>query len=98
MITNEVQAALVALGYSVAVDGVAGPRTKEAVKDFQRRQGLKVDGDAGPKTQAALHAALAAAKPASAIPPAGKLVPALWMPPGRLERVICHWTAGQHRA
>ncbi|KRE15676.1 N-acetylmuramoyl-L-alanine amidase [Bosea sp. Root483D1] len=98
MIPNEVQAALVALGYSVAVDGNIGPKTREAIKDFQKRHDLKVDGHAGPLTIARLHEALAAAKPAPAIPEPGDIVPAQWMPAGRLERVICHWTAGQHRA
>lgn len=98
MIPNEVQAALVALGYSVAVDGNIGPKTRDAIKEFQARYSLAVDGVAGPKTIAKLQQVLADAKPASAIPPAGMAVPAHWMPPGRLERVICHWTAGQHRA
>lgn len=98
MIPNEVQAALVALGYSAAVDGMIGSKTKAAIKDFQGRHGLKADGVAGPKTIARLHEVLAAAKSAPAIPAAGQAVRALWMPPGRLERIICHWTAGQHRA
>jgi N-acetyl-anhydromuramyl-L-alanine amidase AmpD len=96
MIPNEVQAALVALGFSIAVDGVIGARSRAAIRDFQQRNGLTADGKAGPLTIAALHAALVEAKPAP--PVAGKVVPAHWMPPGRLERIICHWTAGQHRA
>lgn len=59
MIPNEVQAALVALGYSVAVDGDIGPATKLVIQDFQRRHGLQVDGIAGRETIAALHQALA---------------------------------------
>ncbi|CAN7338079.1 N-acetylmuramoyl-L-alanine amidase [Bosea sp. LjRoot90] len=98
MIPNEVQAALVALGYSVAVDGEIGPKSKAAIKDFQGRHSLKVDGKAGPLTIAALHEALVVAKPMPTIPAAGDIVPAHWMPPGRLERIICHWTAGAHRA
>lgn len=98
MIPNEVQAALVALGYSVAVDGAIGPKSKQAIRDFQNRHGLRADGIAGPQTIAALHAALASAPARPAIPGAGKVVPAHWMPPGRLERIICHWTGGQHRA
>lgn len=98
MIPNEVQAALVALGYSVAVDGDIGPRSKAAIRDFQSRHGLKGDGKAGPLTIAALHEALAGAEPNPAIPVPGDVVPAHCMPPGRLERIIVHWTAGQHRA
>ncbi len=37
-----------------AVDGKNGPKTKEAVRQFQAAMGLSVDGIAGPKTQAAL--------------------------------------------
>lgn len=36
------------------VDGLFGPRTREAVIDFQRDRGLARDGIVGPKTQAAL--------------------------------------------
>ncbi len=40
--------------YSGKVDGVYGSKTLEAVKLFQRRNGLAVDGKCGPKTLAAL--------------------------------------------
>lgn len=40
--------------YSGSVDGIFGAKTKEAVKYFQRKNGLTVDGIAGPKTLAAL--------------------------------------------
>ncbi len=36
--------------YSGAVDGIYGSGTMEAVKDFQRKSGLRVDGIAGPVT------------------------------------------------
>lgn len=38
-------------------DGIAGPRTNEAVKKFQARNGLVVDGVAGPVTRKALFKA-----------------------------------------
>lgn len=38
------------LGYSVGVDGIYGTRTRDAVKAFQRNNGLTVDGIAGART------------------------------------------------
>ena len=38
----------------VAADGVFGPKTEAAVRDFQRAHGLVPDGIVGPKTWAAL--------------------------------------------
>lgn len=40
--------------YSGAVDGIYGQKTYEAVKYFQRKNGLTADGIAGPKTLAAM--------------------------------------------
>lgn len=40
--------------YAGSVDGVYGSKTTEAVKYFQRKNGLSVDGKCGPKTLAAL--------------------------------------------
>lgn len=40
--------------YKGTIDGIFGPQTKEAVKYFQRKNGLKVDGIVGDKTLAAL--------------------------------------------
>jgi len=40
--------------YKGAIDGKIGPKTKEAIKEFQRSNGLVVDGKVGPKTWAAL--------------------------------------------
>ena len=40
--------------YKGAVDGIYGSQTREAVKYFQRKNGLSVDGIVGPKTAAAL--------------------------------------------
>ena len=40
--------------YKGSVDGIFGAKTKEAVRYFQRRNGLVVDGIAGPKTLAAM--------------------------------------------
>ncbi|WP_085506519.1 C40 family peptidase [Thalassobacillus devorans] len=49
------QADLEALGYyTYNLDGIFGPITEDAVKDFQADQGLAVDGIAGPDTMAAI--------------------------------------------
>ncbi|MEW6121661.1 MAG: peptidoglycan-binding protein [Pseudomonadota bacterium] len=61
-----IQAALNAVGYSLKEDGRFGPKTKAAVADFQRTNGLKVDGVPGPVTCAALELRFAATRPALA--------------------------------
>ncbi len=50
-----VQTRLKNLGYyKIAVDGIWGPKTLAAVRNFQRDYGLVVDGIVGPKTEKAL--------------------------------------------
>ena len=57
--TREIQQALKNAGfYQGAVDGKMGPQTKDAVKEFQRVQGLKDDGTVGKQTWAKLSAYL----------------------------------------
>jgi peptidoglycan hydrolase-like protein with peptidoglycan-binding domain len=41
-------------GHAITVDGIFGPQTDAAVRDFQRQQGLTVDGIVGPYTWRAL--------------------------------------------
>ena len=49
--TKEIQGALKNAGFDPgAVDGKMGPRTQQAIKEFQRTKGLKVDGKVGAKT------------------------------------------------
>jgi peptidoglycan hydrolase-like protein with peptidoglycan-binding domain len=59
----DVQKALTGLGYdigSTGVDGVRGPFTSSAIKQFQTDNQLTVDGDPGTETIAALNQAIAA--------------------------------------
>ena len=51
---KKLQQALNDKGYSVAVDGIYGSETVNAVKNFQKASGLKDDGIAGAKTFEAL--------------------------------------------
>ena len=43
--------------YKGKSDGIMGPQTRAAIRNFQREQGLKADGALGPKTNAALEKA-----------------------------------------
>jgi hypothetical protein len=52
--TKDVQTALNKFGFSLTADGVTGPKTRNAIREFQREQGLVADGVAGPKTLEAL--------------------------------------------
>lgn len=52
------QAKLNSLGYSLVVDGGFGPKTLEAVIDFQKKCGLNADGVVGSQTWAAIESAL----------------------------------------
>lgn len=47
-------------GAGLQVDGISGPKTREAVRGFQAREGLVPDGVVGPKTDGALRQALQA--------------------------------------
>ena len=52
---KDIQKALKSAGfYTGMIDGKIGPRTKKAIIDFQKANGLKADGKCGPKTLAVL--------------------------------------------
>lgn len=58
-VVREVQTRLKNWGYYTgSVDGIFGPITAEAVRFFQRRNGLVVDGIVGPRTAAAIGISL----------------------------------------
>ncbi len=66
-----VQARLAALGYAPGpVDGVYGPTTAAAVRDFQAAHALTADGVVGPRTVAALQGAVAPPGPSPRPPSA----------------------------
>lgn len=55
---RDVQQALIALGYNLpthGADGIRGPETVAAVKEFQQDNNLAVDGDPGPETVGMLN-------------------------------------------
>lgn len=49
------QGRLVVAGYPINVDGIFGPKTKQAVMDYQKDNGLACDGIIGPKTWRKLY-------------------------------------------
>lgn len=51
---SDIQRALRAKGYDIAVDGIIGLRTIAAIRLFQKFNGLAVDGVVGPQTAKAL--------------------------------------------
>ncbi len=58
---KQMQQALIGLGYlDGKADGAYGPKTREAVRQFQKAYGLSADGSAGPDTMTALKNAVTA--------------------------------------
>ena len=55
-LVKQLQTLLDQRGYDLTVDGLFGPATLEAVKAFQKKNGLTVDGIAGTNTWAKLNA------------------------------------------
>ncbi|WP_438310770.1 peptidoglycan DD-metalloendopeptidase family protein [Sporosarcina sp. FA9] len=52
--TKVIQQKLIKAGYKITADGIAGPLTDKAIREFQRSSGLVVDGIAGKATHAVL--------------------------------------------
>jgi peptidoglycan hydrolase-like protein with peptidoglycan-binding domain len=62
--TLDIQTALKNAGFDPgSIDGKIGPKTKKAVEDFQKANGLDADGKVGPKTWAALSKYLSVQAP-----------------------------------
>ena len=75
MTTKQRQNLLHYLGYYIGIpDDVYGPRTKQAVEDFQRSYGISVDGVAGAETDKALRHAVAYGMPEDGEPDEGQVV------------------------
>lgn len=76
MNVRQIQNLLDYLGYAPGpIDGANGPNTRDAVKAFQRAEGLAVDGIAGANTQGKLLEAVAAGrvyKPPDKVPAASQ--------------------------
>lgn len=64
-----VQGGYNALGYGLVKDGLSGPSTAAATRDFQRKHGLVVDGVHGPGTEKKLIEVVAAKRKADAAKP-----------------------------
>lgn len=55
-------------GYQLDVDGNFGPKTQEAVKDYQKKNNLAVDGIVGKNTWSSLNATASSAAPTGSQP------------------------------
>lgn len=89
----DTQRRLIALGYALpkfGADGKPGAETAAALCAFQRDRGLPETGMADAPTLDALMTQDVAVSQV--------IVPASWMPAAKMQRIIVHWTAGQHRA
>ncbi len=84
MTTEQIQHLLNYFGYDTGgVEGIYGPKTEQAVRDFQKEYGgLEVDGDAGALTHAALRKAVGdewtRPEEAAAVPEPGTAGTGIW--------------------
>ncbi len=74
---TRVQRKLIQWGYlSGSADGRYGEKTRAAVEQFQRRNGLQVDGRVGPKTAAAMGVSLSGGSESGAVAASATLISA----------------------
>lgn len=91
---REVQRRLISLGFPLprfGADGDAGGETLTAMNGALDEL-VTLRGGSKPTT-----APSETGTPAAQARPAG-IVPADWMPSAKMDRIICHWTAGTHKA
>ena len=53
-LASAIQAALCEAGHILDIDGEFGQKTENALREYQKKNGLEVDGVAGPATYAKL--------------------------------------------
>lgn len=93
--TLDVQRRLLELGYKLpkyGADGMAGNETAEALRSFQRDNGIPATGRIDAATLAEMFPA------GEDQPPSPVIVPSNWMPMVPMQRIVVHWTAGSHKA
>ncbi len=77
------------VGYHLDEDGIKGPATLAAIKDFQTKYGLDVDGIAGPATKAKIKEVIAGGGGTVVTPPTTD--PATGLPDGYVYGVDLAW-------
>ena len=87
---TSVQSALYALGYSLNVSGTYDQKTVDAVKLFQKSNGLTMDGVAGPNTQKKLYSG-SASGPVSDTSPSTTVSISTSSGPSKSEIKLLHW-------
>ena len=83
---RELQSQLNRRGYQLEEDGVFGSKTKAAVRDYQKKNGLRLDGIAGDETWGSLLAPAADAGEAAAAVPKAKVSDATARELSKLEK------------